>query len=169
MEGYIYKGLIMENSIPKFTPDSAPLMQKMIKNLGTTNTMNAITDYGSKIDFNKDGKISGNELSVLFQSITEKGKVNEDKLKKNIKNYKNNNIITVSQNIGKNKRRDIVYFKNYTDINEYQNNKLTKIIGVDETSITITEFQANGKEKTVCYERTKETEEKYLKNIELTA
>jgi len=158
---------MLDNKIPAFTKEGQKVMKSMVKNIGTKHALNAITDYAKVIDLNKDGKLDDKEIGLLKTAIKKDGSIDKQKLEKNIDEYKSKNIITISSPLGNNGRRDIVQFQGYTDINEYQDNKLRRIIGVSENSISITQYGADGTSNTSTLPKTPENIEKYLKGIDL--
>ena len=157
----------MVESIPAFTTKGTNVMKKMVKSLGTKQALDIITDYNKAIDLNKDGRLDDKEIGLLKTAIKKDGSIDEDKLKQNILDYKAKNIITITSPLGKNGRRDIVQFQGFTDINEYLDNKLTRIIGVSKDSISVTQYEPDGTSTTNTLPRTPENVKKYLSGIDL--
>ena len=156
-----------DNATPSFTGESAKYMMKIYKKYGMQRATDIITDNHKKIDLNRDNILDTDELGLLFSSLNKKNKVNEEKLQEKIKEYRQRNIITISSPLGENGRRDIVQFQGFTDINEYENNKLRRIIGVSEDSISITQYNSDGTSATNTLPKTPENIKKYLNGIDL--
>lgn len=157
----------MQSKIYDYTPAGKQVMQQMVKELGTRTSIDAITDY--PVDFNNDGKVSSVELTILRESITRRGKVDEKKLQEKLHRYKNGGaIFTVSTDIDETKSRSVSYvsFSNYKyiEVEEKELRTPQKRFGIPPDRIEIEDYTTG---KTVKIPRTKENEEKYLKGIDL--
>ncbi len=157
----------MQSKIYDYTPAGKQVIQQMIRELGTRTSINAITDH--HVDFNNDGKVSGLELTILKQSINRQGKVDEQKLQEKLYRLNNGNaIFTVSTDIDKTKSKKVSYvsFSNYKyiEVEEKEQRTPQKRFGIHPDRIEIEDYTTG---ETIKIPRTKETEEKYLKGIDL--
>ena len=150
-----------------FTTTGLEVMDQITKQHGLRIAIDLVTDTNP--DFNNDGKVSGLELTVLRQSINRRGKVDQTRLQSNLKKLNNGcGIFTVHTTPTEDTKRATTYvtFRDYKyiEINESQNGKDSKRIGVHPDRIEIEEYSSK---TTEMIPRNAETEAQYLSDIDL--
>ena len=156
----------MSNVNFSYTKAGIEVIGQMMKEMGQRTVVDIITDI--PIDFNKDGKISSVELTILRNSINRNGEVVQQRLKGELDKLNNGNtIFSVSTNIdNKPRKATYVIFSDYKyiEVEEFSGKKLVKRLGVHPDRI---EIENDETRETIVLPRNNETEEKYLDGIDL--
>lgn len=150
-----------------YTSTGLEVMKQMSQQYGTRIAIDAITDINP--DFNNDGKVSGLELTIIRRSINRNGKVDQTRLQSNLDLLNNGcGIFTVSTNPTEDMKRKTTYVTysdyKYIEVDEIQNGKDTRRIGIHPDKIEIEDYQSK---ETTTFPRTAETEAQYLDGIDL--
>lgn len=158
-------GVVMDIGKIEFTQSATTYTTEVVQKAGKRKQrlfIDAITDYGPKVDLNNDKKLDEDEVELIFRAMDKNGKVDEKKLNQNIKNYEEKQNNTPNRNI--------IRFPNSNDviIIDRDNDGSETITTYQDGTITIKNFDKNLAEtNSTTLPASKENIDKYLKGIAL--